>query len=307
MSKSKRVLFLANYDWSNVGYEFAQSLKAVGVDADMYIGSRHPFKYYKEGLLLIDRYQLNQLIIKADIVQFMHSQLVSSNIDLAIKKCYVFHGGSRYRENSEIVNMIFNPYVRKSLIQTTNLMGLGAKDEVWMLPAINTEMVARRRARKNDKLVIGHYPGQSIHKGSDKINNVMKRIMDVPNMARWLEYRHSTECVSWIESINRMSECDIYIENLNIGSWGVTALEAAALGCVVITNFYERLRYLREYGQCEMLIANDEQDLERVLTWLINTRSREAIRAVGQECRKWAEKNHGYRATGERLKEIYEL
>lgn len=305
-----KVLLLANHDYSNVGYEFAQSLKAVGIDADMYTWNRHPFDYYKEGELLVDDRHLNSLIIGADIVQFMHSQYVRSDIDLAIKKCYVFHGGSRYRENPEIVNIIFNHYVRKSLIQTTNLMGLGAKDEVWMLPAINTKRVVRRvrrRARKDAKLVIGHYPRQSIHKGSDRINAVMKGLMADPDLARRFEYRYSTECVTWKESLERIGKCDIYIENLNKGSWGVTALEAAALGCVVITNFYERLRYTREYGQCELLIANDERDLERVLVWLIRTRSKEIIRAFGQGCREWAEKNHGYRATGERLKGIYEL
>lgn len=304
-----KVLLLANYDWSNVGYEFARSLNSIGVDAEMWVWDSHAFHYYKEAKLLRTQDQLDALADEADIIQFMHSQFVRTGVDLGTKSCYVFHGGSRYRDKYKEANQTFNPYVSKSLIQTTNLMGLGAKNEVWMLPAVNTNVLKPMIHTARDKVVIGHFPGESIHKGSNRIKSVIDRLLGDLDVKDRFEYRYSDRRAEWSGNIARMADCDIYIENLNTerGAWGVTALEAAALGCVVVTNFWKEGRYLEEYSEgCGLVIANNEDDMVVRLKALIWMGSDE-LDYYKASARRWAEFNHGYIPTGERLVEVYGL
>ena len=75
---------------------------------------------------------------------------------------------------------------------------------------------------------MGHFPSKPAVKGSDKIVEAMK------NVKGNFEFRYSDKRVSWEEQIKRMSECDIYVERFTKDSgFGITALEAAALGKIV--------------------------------------------------------------------------
>ena len=46
------------------------------------------------------------------------------------------------------------------------------------------------------------------------------------------------------------------------GEWGITALEAAALGKIVVTNFLSIDRYKIEYGDCPLVVCNTIDQLK---------------------------------------------
>ena len=119
-----------------------------------------------------------------------------------------------------------------------------------------------------------------------------------------------TPRVSWKRNLRRMSRCDIYIESLNIDStsdnqhdWSLTALEAAALGKIVITNFRNQQRYEKEYGECGLLVANSKKELENILLKLIHS-SPEQLIELQRKTRKWVETHHSLKAIGLRFKKI---
>jgi len=89
------------------------------------------------------------------------------------------------------------------------------------------------------------------------------------------------------------------------GEWGMTTLEAAALGKIVVTNFLSIDRYKIEYGECPLFVCNTLEQLEKNILYL-SKMNKEEILEKKKETRAWVEKFHSYKAVGERLKGFYE-
>jgi len=113
--------------------------------------------------------------------------------------------------------------------------------------------------------------------------------------------------VPWLENLNRMADCDIIIEtikpNLNgnrFGEWGNTAIEAAALGKIVVSNCLSEDIYNKEYGILDIHIANNGKELKDVLERLINSNDEELLE-YKLDSRGWVELQHSIPATAERL------
>jgi len=295
------IILIAKHDWANLGYTFSECLKSIGINAVMVGKPLRIYRYPKSGLAFK---HLEKYVYDADIIQFMHSQYIELP-NLLNKKVFAFHGGDRYRHDYKIVNDIFNSIVYKSFIQTGDLIGLGAKNEVWMLPAVDTKNLFPDFKRVwHRKIVIGHFPSNSNVKGSEIINKAIARLKINDAVREKFEYRYLDNKVEWSEQINRILSCDIYIEQMKLGEWGVTALEAAALGRIVVTNFKSLNRYNKEYGKCGLVVANDEFELENKLIELLNMDDF-AIDSLKHSSRKWVEKFHSYEAIGNRLLKEY--
>lgn len=306
--KDPVVLFVSpKSDYANVGAIFAKCLQTVGVNADaitkaptVYNPPYHARVYRGNGDVI-------RAVQRADIVIWMHSLRLDF---VSGKRNVAFHGGTRYRLKPNKRNRIFTD-VYVSLIQTADILGLGAKNEFWMLPAAYIGDT-KPDFSVGDKIVVGHFPSARTVdkelKGSSIINEVMKRYKDK------VEYRFSMKVVDWIDSIQRMNECDIYIESLNSASespnkhdWSMAALEAAALGDVVVTNFkYGEQRYKKEYGDCALQVANTKKELIDTLDRLVSL-DKESLINLKHQSNKWATTIHGLEATGNRLKKALEI
>jgi hypothetical protein len=301
------VVLVANHDWSNLGYILSECLNSVGIKSVMLIGNMHHFKYPNHGVLIKKPQQAHKYIEQADIIQFMHSQRPPW-VKIKNKKNVVFHGGSTYRLKSEQVNKQFNGWIDMSLIQTPDLLGLGAKNEKWILPPINTESIQPVYHNQNDKLIFAHYPSSSLTKKSKNIELVINKIKKKYNN---FEYLYSDHKVPWGKQIKRVSKCDIYIEKLNMkqgkmttGVWSMAALEGAALGKIVITTFSHLSKYEKSYGKFELEIANSSEELEYVIEKFL-CKTPEEIMEYKLKTRRWVEKYHSYKAIGTKLKNIY--
>ena len=103
--------------------------------------------------------------------------------------------------------------------------------------------------------------------------------------------------------MDRIRGCDILIETLALagsGAWGNTALEAAALGKVVVTNTDHKDVYEKEYGPLPIHVANNAGELEVVLRELINL-GKDGVLAEGRKTRDWVVKYHSMKATARKL------
>jgi len=303
------LLVSAKQDYANVSYTLQQSLRAVGVDA-LALSLRPTTTVKPASARIVKLVELKKYAQQAKVIQFMHS--VHLNLGVKNKRIFVYHGGGRYRENFERLNKIFNPIVEKCIIQTADLLGLGAKNEVWLLPAVDTEKIKPVYKRQSKKIIVGHFPSSKLVKNSKGINEVIERLKK--DFGDKFEYINSSSMVNWDEHMKRVSKCDIYIEACTprlkgkktvnkYGEWGVAGVEAAALGKVVITHFLSHKRYEKEYGKCCLKTANSLEAIEKHMRKLLTLNNKELLQ-IKKNTRAWVEKFHSYYAVGKRMKEI---
>lgn len=302
------ILFYSIDDWANMGYLLARSLQEVGVDAKAIMTKPHLFNYPQRAERVGGFENLKRYLDDAEIVVLMHSNpgLLHISYDLSKKKLAVFHGGSEYRNKPDIINKLFNDKVFVSLTQTGNLLNLGAKNEKWILPPVDTEKIQPVYDSVGCRPIVGHFPRGFDIKGSEVINRVVKKVQGRKDF----EYFFSAYQTGWEENLQRMARCDIYISamkpELNGKPYGggveMVDLEAAALGKIVITHFSEINRYREEYGDCELFVANNESDLEGCIIHALNSKKQDR-----EYTREWVVKNHSFKAVGERLRKALEI
>lgn len=300
------VLLLAHDDYANLGYTFSKCLQSVGINALMLVQKKHPFLYPEQGIKIDFIKDIRRYALNAPIIQFMHSQYMQTGVDLRKKRVFMFHGGTTYRKYHKTLNKNWNPKIEGTLTQTLDLIGKGAKNEKWLLPAVDTERLKPVSSSGNGKVIIGHFPNDAKKKGSAFFEKAIEQLKKDPEVKDRFEYITSDKKVSWQEQIDRVSACDIYAEMQVYGIWGITALEAAALGKVVVNNFTGLDRYREEYGECGLTVAIGLQEIVARLKDLILMPTQE-LDELKQKTRTWVEEKHSYQAIGKRLKEIYQI
>jgi hypothetical protein len=126
-----------------------------------------------------------------------------------------------------------------------------------------------------------------------------------------LDFTHSFERMPYHLHIERLKNIDVCIELMAkeqggkpYGSFGLTALEAAALGKIVITqSLNDNGLYQDAYDIPLLNFIKNSEDLKKICLNLDNYTDSH-IRGQQQLTRDWVVKNHSFKATGERLKRI---
>jgi len=253
-----KVLNLSSNDYANMAHNNANALRSIGVICEDLTLNSHVFGYTEESKVIDRKYIINH-VNNYDVVQIFHScPVILSLIEIAKFKgrLIVYHSGSRYRDEPFFYNNIFNPIVYRCITDQTEFMELGAKDIEYLAPHTDLKPVDKR---KEGKLIIGHYPSNAIVKGTKEIREMLETFKDD------FEIRIDENILPHEENLKRIAECHIYIElfkpELNgkpYGCFGVTAFEATALGCVVVTNDLNTSVYNNIYKHQPFCIANDE-------------------------------------------------
>jgi len=303
------VLFVADDDFANLGYNLNESLKSIGVNS-VFIKTHYNSNYLAQGCIG----SWFKKVPESKIIIFLHS-IIKPIKNLNNKRIFVLHGGSRYRCHPEKYNQYFNTVVEKTIIQTADLLGLGAKNEVWVLPSIDVDYIKPNFNRVDqDKIVIGHFPSSVYGKNTHLIEKIINRLNNDLVVKNKFIYIGDRNTVSWEENIKRIKNCDICIDGCNsilidrnnnnkilkFGEWGMTSLEAAAAGVVVVTHFLSYDKYEKEYGSHPLQISNSGDELFITLKRLILTNYKDLLQ-IKQVTRKWVEDNHSYRPVGERI------
>jgi hypothetical protein len=306
-----KVLIVCRNDWVNMGYKYQESLREVGVDAKA-VTLAVSYSCKPKHAEICNLQKMRSYAESFDIIQFMHSEYF--NLDVKNKRFFVFHGGGKYRTNSYTKNKIFNPIVEKSIIQTGDLLGLGAKNEVWVLAGVDTNNIQPVYKRQSDKIIVGHFPSSSMVKNSKGIGKVMKGLKK--EFGSKFEYVSSSTRIGWDKNMKRVSECDIYIDactpslkskkdpkGSKYGEWGVAAIEAGALGKVVISHMLSYKKYEKQFGECGIQVANSLDEIRDHMIKLLSMTDDELLQ-VKKDTRSWVEKFHSSYYMGKRLKEI---
>lgn len=309
MSEPTDVVLVSTCDWANVGHLFQRSLEAVGVSAVSVAKKPHPFQYEQSSAVVHDR-DVDGLVGRASTVINMHS--VNHTGPQKGKLVGVFHGGTEYRSNPAGMNAIFNKFVDFSLIQTGELLNLGAFDTEWMVPPVDCDRIKPRFGITGEFLNVAHYPRDGREKGTKAILRALRMISRVKRYHDRVRYVWEQSRLPWPENLERMVQCDVYVESCvptyrdrEFGAWGMTALEAAALGKIVITNFVHAERYQAEFGSCPIQIANSSDEIVAVIKRLADM-DRADLENLQVETREWVERVHSFEPTGKRLVSIFD-
>jgi len=115
------------------------------------------------------------------------------------------------------------------------------------------------------------------------------------------------ERVSNEDALNRISECDLYVDQLIFG-YAQAALEALAFGKVVISAIdhseaYQIFRQFSYLNECPILPANTET-IQSVLSNILN--QSDYWEKIGRRSRAFAEKRHSFAACAKMYEAIYD-
>lgn len=296
------ILNASENDYSNFAHNFSNALRSVGVDSSDVVLSRHPFSYASQGEL-VTIHEMVTRMKDADVVVVHHSH--PRLFELAKNNCkgkvIVTHTGTRYREGHQALDVLFKDTL--ALTDQTEFFSINPNLKYIVSP-VDFELAPLYE----DGLVkIGHYPSNPDVKGTSKIIEMMSDFKEK------VDFRFSLKRVDHYFQLERMAKCDVYIElfkpELNgrpYGCFGVTALEAAAMGKIVVTNNLHQNVYRDAYGKCPMTIANTEWAFKNIISTL-TTLSRQLIRMTQRETYEIMRDNHSFEATGKRLMELLRI
>jgi hypothetical protein len=300
-----RVVFLSKNDWANMSYEYSKALNQIGVNTWSFkTGKNHP--NYKVGVPKFKKTkEILKLIIKANVVVFNHSEFIDTGIDLSNKLVCVMHTGSNYRQNSKKLNKLFNEIVDVTF-SGGDVLNMGAKNEYWLQPAIDTNKLEPNYKKDfNKPIIIAHYP--SGNKCSDSIQKAINNLK-----SKNFIFKYDPTRVSWEENLKRVSECDIYIEALcshqneiPLYIYGISAIESSALGKITCARFPVINEYEKIFGKCGIFATNTINELTNTLDKILSL-SKEDFLNLQKQSRLWAERTSSYNAIGLFLKNIFE-
>ena len=316
------VVFFAYDDFANVGFEFVESLKAIGIGATGLKCVDHPFNYVGE--LPVARSEWEFFACSRSVPNIIYMQSVRVPVgavpkDRRYKKLFLFVGDQEYRFMPERT-LSFYPSIERLFYQTGELAGFSPYPESWLLPAIDTDFIKTRQDYSySGPIRVQHTPRDPNAKGSVHINNVMYKLQQDPELKNKFIYTYRQhEKVSWIDNIHRMDDCDIYIESQAytidrkgdsriLGEFGVTAMECASLSKIVVTCFNSYDKYTEEFkNEAAIYPANSEEQLEATMRKLLIL-PREQVRREQEKTRQWVVNYHGRKATGLRLKTLLDI
>lgn len=312
---------LAVSDNANTGWKTQQCLKRLGLDVMFLKGVYHEFMYPEQGCVhfSIQRVlngekpygpylvpELNKVADNAKIIHYISSSFINTGINMKEKKIVMQHGGAYYRVFHDYINKPLNKYLSATVIQMPDLLGLGAYNEHLIFFSVDTEFIQPCYDKRGDRLVVGHFPTGSVNKGTESFVRAVNKIPE--DRLEYIGITKELDVMIWTDSLRRMAVCDVILDvlaptaqkGLKYGEWGNVAFEAAALGCIPITNSNSVELYKKEYG-CypQMRIANSEEEVEKHLTELINLSDSELM-AEKKRVREWVEEKHSFNATAKR-------
>lgn len=287
-----KVVSICVDDHANFMYNHHIGLGMNRVDSYCYKLNHHPFKYEREATL-ITLEGLKEL--KADVFIIFHSDYeLRPYINGPV---VYYHTGTKFRQNS--ANIIYHTDdAIMSLIALPEFHNIGLKNQKYLIGSVEQHHT-NRYANGN---VFGHFPSNPSVKGTGQILEWFDSV--------GVDYKVDATTMPYPMHIKRLDDCDIYVELFNphqgkkvYGSFGMTALEAAQLGKVVITqNLTGMNLYMNTYGECELEIGNTAEQFKQ----LIRKYKDADVQEKSERTIQWFNEKHSQRATGLRLKRLLE-
>ena len=288
-----KIGILTSSDWAAFSMGLYKSLKAVDADVIGHALTRHIFGY-EEQLEVITPNNIKETYKDCDVVLMVHSDWeLNEYITCPI---IPIHTGTKYRQGHELINTKFNSPI--SIIALPEFQTL-APNPKYLVGAVESNWAVKDVVGR--RIRVGHFPSNPDVKGTEDIVRILRN-------AENCEFIYSTERVSHAENLKRIYDCDIYVEMLAstqggkpYGSFGITGLEAAAMGKIVITQaINDNGLYNDAYGVNMLNFVKDELGLKKTLSSLLQYKG-DYLTGQMESTKEWIEKNHSYKATGTKL------
>ena len=197
-------------------------------------------------------------------------------------------------------------YIEKSdmfLPGPTIFDGMGRSD--WITPStlcISAPNIQLRARGQSTKLIITHSPNHRVVKGTAFVIQSIEILMNegLPVELRLLENKPNSEVLKTLAE-----ESDLHIDQLFFDGYGLSALEAMALGIPTIGNFSGQVReFFNRWSfasECPMIIANEETLVGVIRELALN---RELLKEISEDSMKYVEKYHSYEAFAEAFSNV---
>jgi len=291
-----KVVFLSENDYANFGFNMSEALCTVGIDSESYSLSSHSFGYDNQSTK-VSRMDMTAICKRADCVFIVHSAPSLLEYTWKHNRKFVIHTGTRYRQNPDKLNSIFNSECERVFTDSPEFMGLGGKLITYIATSIDKTKYPIHH--NSGVFKFAHYPSNQDVKGTAKIREMMAKIP--------VNFACDTSIVSHEQNLRRMANCDCYIEMFATeqkgkvyGNAGVTAWEAAAMGKIVLTNFLHQEVYINAYGILPFHVANNEIDFDLKVR-NIATLGRNDLKDLSEYLRNLIIERHSMEATGKYL------
>lgn len=244
-------------------------------------------------------------------------------MDMLYEKVVVLqNGGSYYRVARDYYEQtVWRGVVDCAISHEADLMGSAPWPETLVIPPVDVDFLRDFRADRSGrcKIVVGHYPGNRVSKGTDSICAAIEMVKDEKWFRDRIEFRRSAfnfmspvgvVPVPWRDHLRRLAQCDVVIDQIMpeldgkpFGEWCNTALEAATLGCAVIVNSRDTSPYERTYGRKpDFDICNTTDEMIDVMKRYAESGG---VGAAGHHAQWWAEDCHSVEATAPIIRDIY--
>ena len=329
MIKDIDVLAITQHDWSNTLFRYCKCLKYLGLNVRAFKGQPHRFNYPEQIAIhtalitqpksffpvIIEAPELREYVEAAKVIWFHAGTFIDTGADLSNKHVIVSYSGGTFRNEPEKCNTLFNPIVDATIMQFPSMLNKGAKNEHLIYYPVDTDYISPQYERwenTKDKLIVGHFPSDPCSKGTEIVLAAIKDLQYTFASKFMYAGVQSMEYgkwhVDWPICLSNMAVTDIIIETIKpiidgnpFGTWSNAALEAAALGKIVITNSYDLELYKKEYSaEWEFFIVSNREELKNVLEELFEY-SDDEIRQKKEATRKWVVENHSIPVTAKRL------
>ncbi|KKB08887.1 hypothetical protein VE26_02220 [Devosia chinhatensis] len=163
---------------------------------------------------------------------------------------------------------------------------------------MNLDLIQAKYPDEEAKIpVVLHIPTEPLVKGTEYLVAAVERLQKKGLQFKFELVRQLTQQ----QMYERISECDIYVDELRCGSHGVTAVETMAAGKPTIT--YIRPDLIDSYPPELPLVNANPDTIEKTLEELILDPQRR--RSIGVASRKYVEKYHDADIVAAELLEMY--
>ena len=222
-----RILFVGRHDWANFAHRIARALRSVGVDARVLVQEPHPYGYsedvWAEGEL--DAWVNEGVDWLLSTGDGAYDFFAASARSIDYENLGALHVGSAYRTHHAEFNAR-----DKALGARVQFIGADSMRFASDLPAYPMWVAAEHWTAPDEKRDgILHCPSNRKSKGTADI----LRGADLAGVKLTL-----LENASPGDVLAAMAQHAVYIDEINadVGGMGCAAVEAAALGCAVITD-----------------------------------------------------------------------
>jgi hypothetical protein len=303
-----KVAMLSVNDHAGSAFQYRTAARSAGIDAKLFVVNAHQYGYQNDGLIEYTNGFLEE-IYDCDVIHYKGDHLPSDPLFCGVhnlkKPVVITVGGSGFRRfaGERSVAHEWHPIeAYKSACEVFTAItldlcynGYGIR---WLPHALNASF-GRQEGRG---IIVAHSPSKRQKKGTDSVflpaMNIVKRAY--PSVKVDL-----IEGVSYAECLKRKAACSVFFDQAVVPFYGMSAVEAMAMGTPVVTYITDDLfgkdSRLKESGITAFSSPTPE-DAASAIIKAIEDRAQ-----IEGKIKAYFQSVHSHEAVGKELTKVYEL